>query len=139
MKTNTISYGKYSIDLTTGKVSESKTKIKPKKRLKYELAFDNVNRETIYNKDYVINLKSGEVKSLKENKTIIVSTPKRYVQIDLNNNNTIVASFDSINDIKKALNIDDASHVNKVINGKRKTAYGFKWVDATKTIKTETV
>lgn len=51
---------------------------------------------------------------------------KKIKQID-SMTGEILAVYDSANEAGRALNKINGSHINKVCNGERKTAYGFKW------------
>jgi hypothetical protein len=138
METKTISYGKYSIDLTTGKVIENATKIK--KRV-YDESQNGSNRKIIFDKKYVINLDSQTVsekpKNFKIDMVETVSLPEtitkvdfskfKFNQLDITSNN-IIGGFDSISEIKTALSLNDTTNIMKVCTGKRASAYGFKWV-----------
>ena len=53
--------------------------------------------------------------------------PKAVYQIDKTTND-IIATYASITDAERAIGICDArKHIGEVANGKRKTAYGYKW------------
>ena len=42
--------------------------------------------------------------------------------------NQIIDTFSSIEEAKRKLNIKDNTHISEVCKGKRKTAYGYKWM-----------
>lgn len=54
------------------------------------------------------------------------SRAKKVKQIDKETDECIKI-FDSVNDAFDAINIKYGSHIRKVCNGERKTAYGYKW------------
>jgi len=51
---------------------------------------------------------------------------KAVVQIDINTGNEI-ETFRCIGDANKKLKERSSGHINEVCNGKRQTAYGYKW------------
>lgn len=64
------------------------------------------------------------ISSMKQNK---IFNGKQVAMIDINNG-AILNTFDSINDAGRYIGGEEKSkHISEVCNGKRKTAYGYRW------------
>ena len=87
------------------------------------------NSVRIWCKAYELPYHSGDYKKIKEQNgstTTNTTKPRRIVQLDQNNN--VVAYYQSIEDACRAINKPGcSSHISAVCKNKRKTAYGFKW------------
>lgn len=76
-------------------------------------------------KSYGLPYHTSNYKPIKK-KNLKASKPKPVAQIDIETNEVIKA-YDSMNEAYRALKVSSSSHIAEVCNGKRKTAYGYKW------------
>ena len=94
--------------------------------VKQKMSESHAGRSKTYDhKKKISESLAGRSKTDDHKKKISESLFKKVYQYDLNG--TLVQSFESIEEATQSLNKTDMSNIGKCANGKRNSAYGFKW------------